>query len=78
VEDGSERARAQDTVNLRAAWNTGSLTVDGDLLNALDGDAKDIVYLYEAAVPGVEAASLDRVSRIQEPLTLRAGLRWQF
>jgi outer membrane receptor protein involved in Fe transport len=78
VEDGSERARAQDTVNLRAAWNTGSLTVYGELLNALDGDAKDIVYLYEAAVPGVEAASLDRVSRIQEPLTLRAGLRWQF
>ena len=57
--------------------------------NLLDADGKDIVYYYEAYVdgfdpPGQTSADIDcsvtncRMSRAQEPRTLRVGVKFEF
>ena len=87
--DNAHRAKAETSVNLRGAYTVGRATVYADLLNALDEDGKDIVYWYEAYVPGLDppgASSADidcsvtncRVSRAEEPRTLRVGIKFQF
>jgi hypothetical protein len=43
----SERAGAETMLNLRASRKWGDFVVYGELLNALDNDGKDIVYIYE-------------------------------
>lgn len=79
IEDNSERADAEAHVNLRAAWKPGQLTVYGEVLNILDDDAKDIVYWYESNVAGFDAAPTEgRVSRIEEPRTVRLGVKYRF
>ena len=81
IEDDSLRAEAETTLNLRGAWHTGHVTVYAELLNALDADGKDIVYYYGANVAGLDPAGeqIDgRVSRIQEPRTLRLGVKYNF
>jgi len=58
-------------------------------LNVLDENGKDIVYWYEAYVPGLDppgtsSADIDcavtncRVSRAEEPRTLRVGVKFAF
>jgi hypothetical protein len=87
--DNSQRADAETTLNLRGAYTIGRAQIYADLLNVLDADGKDIVYWYEAVVPGLDppgftSADVDcdvmncRVSRAQEPRTLRVGVKFAF
>ena len=79
VEDNSQRASAENVVNVRAAWKQGNWMLYGELLNALDGKGKDIVYLYEAYLPAIDAGpTAGRMSRAEEPRTVRLGLRYSF
>ncbi len=79
IEDNSQRAKAEMHINLRAAWKPGRWTIYGEVLNALDDDAKDIVYWYESFVSGFDLAPTEgRVSRVEEPRTLRVGVKYLF
>jgi outer membrane receptor protein involved in Fe transport len=87
--DNSRRAGSETTVNLRGAYTIRNLTFYAELFNLLDADGKDIVYYYEAYVdgfdpPGLTSADIDcavtncRMSRAQEPGTLRVGVKFEF
>jgi outer membrane receptor protein involved in Fe transport len=79
IEDNSERADPELHLNVRAAWKPGSWTVYGELLNVLDDDAKDITYWYESFVEGFDTVPTEgRMSRAEEPRTLRVGLKYNF
>lgn len=72
--DNSQRADAETMLNLRAAYNFKYFTVYGELLNAFDHKGKDIVYFYENAFDPEGG----RVSRAEEPRTVRVGLKYKF
>ncbi|MDQ2639245.1 MAG: TonB-dependent receptor [Pseudomonadota bacterium] len=81
IEDNSERADGEECLNLRAAWKRGSWSLYGELLNVFDKRGKDIVYWYDSHVPGVDPVDTlvpGRVSRVEEPRTVRVGLRFEF
>jgi outer membrane receptor protein involved in Fe transport len=81
TEDNTERADAEVMVNVRAAWKGQHITVYGELLNLLDSHGKDIVYWYAAHVPGIDPPGFEeegRISRAEEPRTLRVGVKYQF
>jgi putative heme degradation protein len=81
IEDNSQRADAETGVNVRAAWKPGRVTVYAEVLNILDADGKDIVYFYGANVAGLDppGEQVDwRVSRAEEPRTLRVGVKYAF
>ncbi|MBC7984251.1 MAG: TonB-dependent receptor [Candidatus Obscuribacterales bacterium] len=78
IEDNSvRRAEPETHVNIRAAWHPGNFTLYGELLNVLDEHGKDIVYFYETNVPG-RGVEEGRVSRAEEPRTVRAGVKYRF
>jgi outer membrane receptor protein involved in Fe transport len=87
--DNSQRAGSETTLNLRGAYTVRNLTFYAELFNLLDADGKDIVYYYEAYVdgfdpPGLTSEDIDcdvtncRMSRAQEPRTLRVGVKFEF
>jgi outer membrane receptor protein involved in Fe transport len=87
--DNSQRAKAETSVNLRGAYTVGRATWYAELLNVFDADGKDIVYWYEAYVdgldpPGSSSEDIDcsvvncRMSRVEEPRTLRVGVKFAF
>jgi outer membrane receptor protein involved in Fe transport len=87
--DNVRRASAETTVSLRAAYSWPQLTVYAELYNALDANGKDVVYYYPAYVagfdpPGLTSDDIDcevvncRMSRAQEPRTIRLGIKYQF
>jgi outer membrane receptor protein involved in Fe transport len=86
--DNSQRADAEYNVNLRAAYKAKHITLYGEVLNVLNGDDKDIVYYYGTNVPGIDptpdpgnldATRVDgRVSRVEEPRTLRVGIKYEY
>jgi outer membrane receptor protein involved in Fe transport len=87
--DDSLRAGAEKMLNLRGAYDFGKFTVYAELLNALGRHGKDIVYDYPAYVqgfdpPGLTSADIDcatvncRMSRAEEPRTVRLGLKVNF
>ena len=81
IEDNSLRADAETGVNLRAAWKPGRVTVYAEALNILDEDGKDIVYFYGANVAGLDPPGEQvegRVSRAEEPRTIRVGVKYAF
>jgi hypothetical protein len=79
MEDNSERAEGDMLINLRAAWKPGRFTFSVELLNALDHEGKDIVYWYGTRLPGEPAEGIEgRVSRAEEPRTIRVGMKVQF
>ena len=89
VPDNSRRAEAQTTVGVRGAYTFGRATWYAELLNVFDEDGKDIVYWYEAYVdgldpPGLTSEDIDcsvvncRMSRVEEPRTLRVGVKFAF
>jgi outer membrane receptor protein involved in Fe transport len=80
VEDNSQRADAEDVINIRAAWKYRQLTLYGELLNALNDHGKDIVYYYESQLSalGETEPVAGRLSRADEPRTLRFGLKCAF
>jgi len=86
TDDNAHRADGEAVVNLRGAWKSDNYTVYAELLNVFGGDGKDIVYWYEAYAPGVDPSVTEscgvsdncRMSRAEEPRTLRFGIRYQF
>jgi hypothetical protein len=87
--DNSQRADAETSVGVRGAYTFGRATVYAELLNLFDADGKDIVYWYEAYVdgldpPGLSSEDIDceavncRMSRSEEPRTLRVGMKYEF
>lgn len=89
VPDDSQRAEAETTVSLRGAYTVGRAQWYAELLNVFDRDGKDIVYWYEAIIPGLDppgSSSEDvdcetvncRMSRAEEPRTLRLGVKFRF
>jgi outer membrane receptor protein involved in Fe transport len=79
IEDDSLRATAEDVVNLRAAWKQDRWMLYGEPLNVFDAHGKDIVYYYESYLPAIDTAPTEgRMSRAEEPRTVRLGLRYSF
>ena len=82
IEDNSLRATGEVVVNVRAAWKSiDHFTVYAELLNVLNDDGKDIVYEYAAHVPGLDPPGVEvdgRMSRAEEPRTLRFGVKYDF
>jgi outer membrane receptor protein involved in Fe transport len=89
VPDNSQRAEAQTSVGVRGAYAVGKATWYAEVINLLDEDGKDIVYWYEAYVdgldpPGLTSEDIDcsvtncRISRAEEPRTLRVGVKFEF
>jgi outer membrane receptor protein involved in Fe transport len=77
VEDDSDRSDPETCVNVRGAWKPGNFYLYAEVINVFDEKGKDMVYSYETNVPGV--GPLDgRVSRAEEPRTLRAGVKYHF
>ena len=79
--DNSERAKAEQVINLRAAWKASHVTLYGELLNVLGDQGKDITYYYPTNVTGFDPPGVEingRVSRPCEPRTLRAGIKYEF
>ncbi len=87
--DNSRRADAENSLNLRGAYTAGRATWYAELLNVLDEGGKDIVYWYEAYVdgldpPGISSEDIDcdvtncRISRVEEPRTVRVGVKFKF
>jgi len=86
--DNSGRAKGETMLNLRLARKFAHITLYGELLNALDHNGKDVVYYYGTNVRGIDATpdpnDLDatrvdgRVSRAEEPRTLRVGVKYEF
>jgi outer membrane receptor protein involved in Fe transport len=87
--DNSQRADPLTTVNLRGAYNWESLTLFAEVINLLDSEDKEIVYSYEAIVPGLDPAGASsenidcsvtncRLSRQTAPRMLRMGVSYKF
>src|SRR5690606_31043952 len=87
--DNAHRAGSETTVNLRGAYTVNRMTFYAELLHVFDDDGKDIVYWYEAIVPGLDPPGFTsedvdcdvmncRMSRQNEPRTLRFGMRYAF
>lgn len=75
--DDSVRADAETSVNVRIAWKPGHVTAYAEVINVFDENGKDMVYFYETNVPSVGPLA-GRVSRVQEPRTIRAGVKYHF
>jgi outer membrane receptor protein involved in Fe transport len=91
VPDNSQRASPETDLNLRGAYTIGKVQIYGELLNALDEHGKDVVYWYPAYIAGVDppgetSEDIDcdsgavncRMSRAEEPRTLRVGAKIRF
>jgi len=87
--DNAHRAGGETTISVRGAYTVGRMMWYADLLNVPNSKGKDIVYWYPAYVPGLDppgtsSADIDcnvtdcRVSRAQEPRTLRVGVKVRF
>lgn len=87
--DNAERAKAETSLNVRGAYTVGRATLYAEVLNVLDEDGKDIQYWYEAYVdgldpPGLTSEDIDcsitncRMSRVEEPRTVRLGVKFAF
>jgi outer membrane receptor protein involved in Fe transport len=77
IEDNSERSDPETCVNFRVAWKPGNFYVYAELINVFDEKGKDMVYWYETNVLGF-GVNEGRVSRAEEPRTVRAGLKYRF
>jgi outer membrane receptor protein involved in Fe transport len=81
LEDDSVRADPETCLNLRGAWKAERFTVYAEVLNILDEEGKDIVYYYGANVSGLDPVGEQvdgRVSRAEEPRTVRFGVKYNF
>ena len=81
VPSNTRRADAETMVNLRLAFKPGHFTIYGELLNVLNDHGKDIVYYYPSYIPGVlppGEQEATRMSRAEEPRTVRVGLKYSF
>ncbi len=81
VPSGTKTAAPETMVNIRGAYRFTHLTIYAEVLNVLGERGNDIVYYYPSFIPGVSAPGTQqstRLSRAEEPRTLRWGLRYDF
>jgi outer membrane receptor protein involved in Fe transport len=81
VPSGTKTAPAETMINLRGAWKPGRYTMYAELLNVLNEHGNDIMYYYSSFVPGVSPPGTEmatRLSRAEEPRTLRFGIKIDF
>ena len=80
IEDNSVRAKSEIEFNFRGAWKPSErFTIYVDLLNALNHKGKDIQYFYTSRLPGEPVDGVDGIlSRVEEPRTIRAGVKVNF
>ncbi|MGD9841459.1 MAG: TonB-dependent receptor [Steroidobacteraceae bacterium] len=79
IPDNSQHTDAEFMVNLRVARKFEHITLYGEVLNVLDDTGKDIVYYYANAYDAAYSASPEgRVSRAEEPRTVRVGVKYEF
>ena len=81
IEDNSLRSDPETMVNIRGAWKPGRFTVYAEVLNLFDDDGKDIVYHYGSNVAGLDPPGVEvdgRMSRAEEPRTVRVGIKYQY
>jgi outer membrane receptor protein involved in Fe transport len=79
IEDNAQRDRGSDVVNLRGARKLGAFEIYAEALNLLGSKDKDITYYYQAYIPAFDAVPVQgRLSRVVEPRTLRAGVKFHF
>jgi outer membrane receptor protein involved in Fe transport len=81
VPSGTQQAKGETMVNLRGAWKPGRYTLYAELLNVFNDKGNDIVYYYQTFIPGVSAPGTEqatRLSRAEEPRTLRFGVKVEF
>ena len=87
--DNTQRAGGETSLNLRGAYRMGQTTLYAEVLNLLEDDGKDIVYNYGAYVKGLDPIGLTandidcvvvncRMSRAEEPRTVRLGVKFEF
>jgi outer membrane receptor protein involved in Fe transport len=87
--DNINRADSETTISLRGAYRVRRTMFYAELFNITNATGKDIVYWYETHVPGLDPAGTSsadvdcgatncRVSRAQEPRTLRVGAKVSF
>jgi outer membrane receptor protein involved in Fe transport len=87
--DNAFRADPMTMVSLRGAHHWDNFTAYAEVINALDTDDKEIVYLYPAYVAGLDPAGLTsedidcsatncRMSRSVEPRTFRVGVSYKY
>jgi outer membrane receptor protein involved in Fe transport len=79
--DNSQRSEAETMLNVRLAYRPAPFMIYGEVINVLNHDGKDIVYWYESNVAGLDppGVSVDgRMSRVEEPRTLRVGIKYDF
>ncbi len=79
IEDNSQRDKGSNVVNLRGARTLGAFEIYAEALNLFDSHDKDIAYWYSSYIPGFDAAPTEgRLSRVVEPRTIRAGVKFHF
>lgn len=75
------RADPETMINVRLAWKPGRFTIYGEVLNLLDDDGYDMVYYYPSFIPGITPVGTQeptRMSRSEEPRTVRVGVKYEF
>ncbi len=76
IEDGSQRSRSTNLVNLGAYWEAGRVRVGLDVLNLFDAKDPDISYWYASRLPGEPAGGVeDRHIHPVEPRQVRLAVR---
>ena len=81
VPSGTKTADPEAMVNLRLGYKLGRITWYGEVLNVLDDKGHDIVYYYPSFVPGITPPGTQlttRLSRAEEPRTVRVGVKVAF
>ena len=79
IEDNSQRDKGSNIVNVRAAWKPKPFELYAEMLNLFDSRDKDMTYYYESYIPAFDASPVEgRLSRVVEPRTLRAGMKYSF
>ena len=81
VPSGTKTADAEVMLNLRLGYKLGLVTLYGEVLNVMDEQGKDIVYYYPSFVPGITPVGTElatRMSRAEEPRTVRVGVKVAF
>jgi outer membrane receptor protein involved in Fe transport len=79
IEDNSQRDKGSNVINVRSARKIGNFELYAEVLNLLDSDDKDITYYYQSYIPNFDTAPVEgRLSRVVEPRTVRAGVKFHF
>jgi outer membrane receptor protein involved in Fe transport len=74
-----ENADTETMLNLRIAHKFKHITLYGEVLNVFDRNGKDIVYYYENAYDAAYSVTPEgRISRAEEPRTVRVGVKYEF